>query len=122
MGSTAAPGSGVQDLVARVQDAYHAHRFIDAYNLCAPFWNPSTESSKFSIEELVLAGRLAARLGGLRLSRWLLMLAGEREPLNPLVRYFTSHLRNPRVHLIDELRAFENEPDLGGDDDDLRAS
>src|SRR5215467_13869618 len=122
MGSTAASAPGVPDLVGRVQDAYNAHRFIDAYNLSAPFWIPSTDPSQFSIAELVLAGRLAARLGGLRLSRWLLMLARKREPGNPLVRYFAIHLRNPGVHLIDELRAFEEEPDLGGEAADLRAS
>src|SRR5215469_2460482 len=122
MGSTAASAPGVPDLVGRVQDAYNAHRFIDAYHLSASFWVPSTDPSQSSIPELVLAGRLAARLGGLRRSRWLLMLAREREPLNPPVRFFANHLRDPRVHLIDELHAFEDAPDLGGDNADLGAS
>ena len=40
----------------------------------------------------------------------------------PLVRYFTRHINGSRGLLLDELRNFEKNPDLGGDDAELRAS
>ncbi len=122
MESTGVSAESARDLLGRAQDAYEQHRFQDAFRATSHLWVPSIDISQLSIEELVLGGRLAARLGGSRLSRSLLRAAHQRDPRNPLVRYFTQHLRIRGRHLFDELREFEIEPDLGGDDVVLRAS
>jgi tetratricopeptide (TPR) repeat protein len=105
-----------------VQKLYDQHRFLDAYRATAEFWTPDTNVDQLSIEELVFAARLARQLGGERLSRRLFWKARERDPDKPLVRYFTLHLRHPGRLLLDDLAAFEQNRELGGNDDELRAS
>jgi tetratricopeptide (TPR) repeat protein len=105
-----------------IQDLYDHHRFLEAYQQSSSCWTPATDIAGLLPNELILAGRLAARLGGSRLSRWLLRAAYERDPDSPRVLYFTRHVRQRARHLLDDLRAFELQPDLGGDDPDLRAS
>ncbi len=106
---------------ATLQDLYDHHRFLDAFQLTSELWNPSTDVEQFTVDELILAGRLAARLGGRRLYRWLLRKAVARQPSTPRVRYFGRHVPTPRARLLDELKGFEAQPDLGGDDLPLRA-
>lgn len=109
-------------LLANWLSIYKQHRFLDAYQASAAYWTNATAIDDLSAEELIFAARLASRLGGGRLSRHLYRQAHKLEPELPLVRYFTRHLSDGRTLLLDELVEFERDPELGGDDDDLRAS
>jgi len=108
--------------LSKLQALYDRHLYLDAFSLTAELWKSSTDVQQLSTDELILAARLATRLGGQRLSRWLLRTAFRRDPNNPRVRYFVRHVPFSRVRLLDELRAFNAQPDLGGDDPELRAS
>ena len=122
MSSASASWEPTAGLLPQVQQLYDSHRYLEAYAITSHLWQHSTNVSSLTPNELILAGRLAGRLGGWRLSRWLLRKAIERDPQNPRVRYFTRHLQAPRSRLLDELKAFNAQPDLGGDDPELRAS
>jgi len=108
--------------LGKLQGLYDRHLYLDAFSLTAELWKSSTDIDQLSTDELILGARLAARLGGQRLSRRLLRSAFKRDPDNPRVRYFTRHVRLSRVRVLDELKAFNARPDLGGDDPELRAS
>ena len=82
----------------------------------AHLWTGSTPLERFDVGDLVLGARLAHRLGGWRISRWLLRAALERAPDDPLVRYFTGSLRRRRASYVDDLRQLEVEPELATDD------
>ena len=107
--------------LSKLQDLYDRHLYLDAYNLTSQYWTTSTNVKQFSTDELIVAGRLSERLGGSRLSRKLLREVLKRDPSNPRVRYFTRHARSSRLRVLDELKAFISQPDLGGDDPILRA-
>src|ERR1035438_7638548 len=94
----------------KVQALYDRSLFLQAYGQTVEYWSPSTDLSRLSLEELVLASRLASRLGGSRLSRHLCRGVYERDPANPRVRYFTQGRRRRGWHLADDLRAFEENP------------
>jgi predicted Zn-dependent protease len=108
--------------LSKLQGQYDRHRFLDAWEGCVDWWTPATDLDRLSSEELVFAGRLALRLGGSRLARSLFRRARKADPASPLVRYFTDYLQVPGQLLLDDLIAFEANPDLGGDDVDLRAN
>jgi len=108
--------------LADVQALYDRHRFLEAWKASEALWRPETDADALPIEALILAARLAIRLGGWRLSRNLFQRARRREPGNPLVRYFTDHLRQPRTFLLDELVAFENNESLDSGDSELEAN
>jgi predicted Zn-dependent protease len=122
MSSTGESAGQLADLLKRFQSLYDCHRFLDLYSLTSGYWNSSTDVDSLPVDALVLGGRLAERLGGLRLSRWLLRRAFQRDPANPRVRYFTRGLNPLRMSLLDELKAFTDNPDIGGEDMDVRAS
>ncbi|MEW6744850.1 MAG: C39 family peptidase [Planctomycetota bacterium] len=105
-----------------VQRLYDRHLFLQAYRLSAAYWNPGTNVGSLTLEELVLGGRLAARLGGSRLSRWLFREAARREPAHPLVRYFARHVRRRGFDTYDLLWDYERRPELGSSDPELNAS
>lgn len=120
--SSQTTSGGEAALTSQLQHLYDRHLYLDAFALSERYWKAPPDLQRLSTAELVLAGRLAARLGGPRLSRRLLRTAAERDPADPRVRLFTSHMRFPRRRLLDDLRAFEQQPDVGGDDPELRAS
>jgi cellulose synthase operon protein C len=107
---------------AEVQRLYDRHRYLDAFAASAGYWTSSTDAASLSTDELVLGGRLAERLGGSRLSRHLLRLAIARDPLYPPARFYAKHVKLRGRTVFDDLRDFENEPDIGGDDPVLRAA
>jgi tetratricopeptide (TPR) repeat protein len=109
-------------LLNELQAIYDGHRYLDAWYATSSRWHPSTDINQLSVDELILAGRLALRLGGPRLARTLFRTARRLAPVEPRVRYFTEYLHVPRVLLLDELTAFEASPDLGGDDLEVRTS
>src|SRR5437879_13810732 len=90
----------------KIRDLYDRSLFLQAYRQSAAYWSPSTSLKSLSTEELILGGRLAAQLGGLRLSRWLFREADRRDPSNPTVRHYTRRIRQRGWHLIASLRAF----------------
>jgi tetratricopeptide (TPR) repeat protein len=106
----------------RVQYLYDRNLFLQAYRETGEYWKPSTQLENLSADELILAARLATRLGGLRLSRWLFRMARERDPSNPRVRYYTSYVRSGGWRLFDKLRAFDAAPELSGADAETSAS
>jgi tetratricopeptide (TPR) repeat protein len=78
--------------------------------------------NNLSVEELILGGRLAFRLGGWRLSRRLFRAAYARDPVNPRVRYFANHARRLRSRLLDDLTEFEANPDICAEDPEMQAA
>src|SRR5258705_8212858 len=94
----------------QLQDLYDRHRYLDGFALTSDYWKDSTVVQRLSTEEVILAGRLAARLGGQRLSRWLLREAVKRDPHHAQVRYFARYVRTSKSHLLDELKAFNTQP------------
>lgn len=99
-----------------VQDLYEQNRFVDAYRQTAPYWNGSRGLADLSSEELVLGARLAARLGGGRLCRWLLRMAIKKSPADAQVLYYSWHVQRRRQRLFEELRLWEAKPELDGAD------
>ena len=95
-----------------VIEFYEANRFLDAYEATQPLWRRPEVAEELSVEQLVHAGRLAGRLGGPRLRRWLFRLAYRREADHPLVVYFVGDGRPGRVHVLEDLIRFEHREDL----------
>jgi predicted Zn-dependent protease len=119
---TAFSKSSLSLSLKQLQSLYDQNLFQQAYELTAPYWNPATRIEEFSAEEIVFAIRLAARLGGPRISRRLALIAKERFSHDPQVRYYTSHIFRPRERLFDDFRALETEPELKGADAETQSS
>jgi tetratricopeptide (TPR) repeat protein len=116
------PDSRLTFELASVQALYDRSRFLDAYEKTKSYWSPSTDLSSLPTEQLILGGRLANRLGGGRLSRWLFYAAYKRGSRDPTVRYFTHRLRLRERGFWDEVRSLEEQPLLGAADMKLEAS
>ncbi len=106
--------------LSKIRSLYERNLYLQAYRESADQWVAGTRVEELPMEEVLLASRLAARLGGPRLSRWLIRKAIEREPENAKVRFAALFLRSPKRLLLDDLRKFEDAPDLGGDNAKLR--
>jgi tetratricopeptide (TPR) repeat protein len=106
-------------LLALIEDLYARALFVDAYRASEGYWNKSTDLTRLSVDELYLGGRLAARLGGSRLSRHLFRTALKRDPQHPRVRYFSYVFE--RKNWLKHFRGLETNPDLDGGDDELRS-
>ena len=115
-----APKRPGEDPIGYYRSLYDRHRFLDLYAATSNYWSRSTDVGSLPLEALLLGGRLAAHLGGLRLSRWLLRAAFRRDPADPRVRYFTHDLNPGRTRFLDDLKAFLDHPDIGGDDIPVR--
>src|SRR5205807_9524010 len=109
-------------LLEKLQHLYGTSRFLEAFRQTSDYWQPSTRLKDFSTDQLILAGRLAARLGGGRLSRRIFREAWNREPDHPRVRYYSGYSRGRDRRLFDDLRDFEKNPELAGADADTQAS
>ena len=77
-------------------------------------------SKSLSCKEVILAGRLAYRLGSSKYGRALFRHARSLEPENPEVRYYTRQLKR-RESFYETLARHEREPLLGSDNKDLEA-
>lgn len=106
---------------AALQRLYDTNRFLEAFHQSADYWNPARRIDELSCDELILGGRLAARLGGRRLSRWLLGAALNRYPREPRALYFASHVRLRGSKLFEQLRESESTPELPGADSRTQA-
>jgi hypothetical protein len=84
-------------------------------------WQPVTRLDELSTDELILAARLATRLGGRRLWRWIYRAALRREPENPVVRYFARYVRRPQWTILDQIRNFPTDAELATFTPELRA-
>jgi predicted Zn-dependent protease len=120
-------GSGIepprrQFTLARLQDLYNRNLFLQAFRETSDYWAPGTCLDDLSTDELVLALRLSARLGGSRVSRWLARILKKRDGDNPLVRYYTSHIKYKGWRLFDDFRAMETNPELTGANAETQAS
>ena len=107
-----------------LQDAqllYDQNRFLELFRQTAKYWQPTQRLGDLSVDELILGGRLATRLGGQRLSRWLFRAALTRSPEHPRVKYFTHGLRQRR-RLFEDLRNWETNPEIEGADAVTQAS
>ena len=100
---------------AELQRVYDAHLFLDAFKLSVDFWTDLATIDELMAEEMIFAGRLASRLGGMCISRHLYRKARERASKLPLVRYFTRHISGSKDLLLDQLLEFEKDPELGGE-------
>ena len=109
-------------LLTHIQKLYDNNHFLDAFQQSAEYWKPSTPIDGLSVDELILGGRLAARLGGVRLSHRLFRAAYARDSDKPSARYFTSHLRRRRSGLLENLREFEACPDFCAEDAEMQAA
>ncbi|HEX8880455.1 MAG TPA: tetratricopeptide repeat protein, partial [Candidatus Acidoferrum sp.] len=106
---------------AALQRLYDTNRFLEAFRQSADYWNPARRTDELSCDELILGGRLAARLGGRRLSRWLLRAALKRYPGEPRALYLASHVRLRGSTLFEQLRESESIPELPGADSRTQA-
>lgn len=111
----------LRQLAQRVRDLYEAARFVDAFRLTEPHWSSPSLAEGMAPEELVLAGRLSSRLGGVRVAGALFRQALETAPDHPAVRYFCRGVR-AKAGLFSELEDFVSRPELETDDADLRTS
>src|SRR5579862_9501644 len=90
-----------------LQQLYDQNRFLEAFRQTSEYWAPSLKLTSLAIDEIVLAGRLAWRLGGPRLARGIFRRALDLHPSDPRVNYFARNLRRRPTRLFDELRSWE---------------
>lgn len=105
-----------------IQILYDQNRFQEAFRRSAEYWKPSQSVAALSLDELILGGRLAARLGGSRLSRRLFRTARERYPADARARYFGQHIWTKGWNLFEQLREWEKNPELQNADDVTQSS
>lgn len=108
--------------LSALQNLYDQNRFLEAFRLSADYWKPSQKLENLSVDELILGGRLAYRLGGWRLSRRLFREGLKRDASDPRVRYFARGMRRNRGRVFDDLREWDANPELSGADDETQAS
>jgi tetratricopeptide (TPR) repeat protein len=102
-----------------IENLYKTHRYLDAFQMSASYWDESTDLEGLSVDELIFGCRLASRLGGDRLARWLILKALERDPSRPRVKYYAQHVHQRGQNLFDTLRADAAQPELGSGDPEL---
>jgi len=119
--SSATP-SRPESRLEQVAALYDRGLFLQAYAASADYWTTSTRLEDLSVDELILGMRLASRLGGSRLSRWLGREAMKRDPSHPKVRYFTHHLHDQSQRYFEHFREIAARPELEGADPETAAS
>ena len=112
----------MNNFLAGIQGLYDQNRFLEAYLQSAEYWKPARSIDGLSLDELILGGRLAARLGGWRLSRQLFRKAVERHPSDARARYFAQGLRRRGWKLFDQLLSWEENAELEDADAVTQAS
>ena len=109
-------------IIENIQLLYDRNEFLTAYHQTKELWRPETSLNQLSVEELILAARLSARLGGRRLWRWLFRQALQREPNDPKVRYFARYIHRRGWTLLDQIRTFPTPAELDSFTPELRVS
>ncbi|CAM2070511.1 Tetratricopeptide repeat protein [Sulfidibacter corallicola] len=108
-------------IAVQIDQMYRDCRYLDAYRATQPYWSRPSLAARLTVEELVLAARLAAKLGGSRESRILLREARKRSPQHPQVRFFGSDGEPSGEPPLNQLRDFVEDPDFGSEDPALDA-
>ncbi len=101
---------------------YREQRFLDAYRLTESWWKAPQRVEELDPSALILAGRLAARLGSGKYQRALFRLAQKKAPDDPEILYYVGSKNHRWESLYQELRRHEARPELGSTDPDLEAS
>jgi cellulose synthase operon protein C len=109
---------GLADEVAAL---YAAHRYMDAYERTRSEWRDRSVLAELDGRGLVLAGRLAHRLGGIKLSDWLFLEAQRRFPGEPHVQIFVGAKRRSRTRTFDVLLEHARHADRADLDLELRS-
>jgi len=109
-------------ILDNLQRLYDRNEFLTAYQETKEWWQPRTELTELSVDELVLAARLATRLGGRRLWRWIFYEALKREPHNPKVRYFARFVHQRGWTLLKQIQTFPAQYELDSFPPELRVS
>ncbi len=101
---------------------YESGCFVDAYEQTRESWqHPGLVDEIGDPVALLLAGRLAFRLGGAKYGRWIFRVAARRFPGDPDVRYYThDYCRRFRTSL-EYLQYLESEPPQFDGRSDLQA-
>ncbi|GAB6096688.1 hypothetical protein JCM14469_29410 [Desulfatiferula olefinivorans] len=101
---------------------YNDNRFIDAYHRYAWIWDdPRTSAETFSCECCVHLGRLSGRLGSTEIQEVFYKRAMDLDPEHSLVRYYAGR-KSDDMTVIDDIRAFEDAPDLCFPDPEFQAA
>lgn len=107
---------------AQIHDLYETARFQDIYRLTAPLWQNRALVAGMDPRGLILAARVAHRLGNTRFYIALMRLAYERGKGAPYVEYYARRVRARRESLFDELQQFACHDVSTFGDPDLEAS
>jgi len=109
------------ELHQQIEALYLEHRYLEAFELCAPYWDRRELLAELSIEDLILLARLASRIGAITRSSWLLRYVWRKAPQHPEVKYYARSARH-KMNLLDEFNEYAAEPTLQTDNADLAAS
>lgn len=93
--------------VARMTQSFESARFLDLWQETREFWQDPGLALRLPVEGLLLAARLASRLGNGKYRRALLRLALQKEPDNVRVRYYARSELYRRGTLLDFLREMD---------------
>lgn len=98
------------DTAETIEDLLDELRYLDAFSAVAHLWEQPDTLATLTAEDMVLAARLACRLGGQRQSRAILRFARMRFPDDPAVRLSAQGLT--MSSLYDALWEFSQTPRL----------
>jgi len=104
----------------RIRTLYKAYRFRDAYDETETWWEQKALPPGIGVEDLVLSGRLAERLGGILTSRALWKLALAREPDHPHVSLYVRYRFERKSSFYTQLLQYHEHPEIAGADSDTQ--
>jgi tetratricopeptide (TPR) repeat protein len=105
----------------RAAELYELNRFVDAWTVVRAELPELPPAANLEIEDLVLASRLAGRLGASKLRRHFQREALRRAPTDPRVLYFARDGRRLTFDILAHLQELEEMPRLPTDDPALQA-
>lgn len=105
----------------RVEELYERNRFFDAWALINARWRELPDPEALDLDALLLAARLAGRLGGGKLRRHLLRLAVRRAPTDPRMVCYGLDTRRYGPGILELLSKIEEIPRLEGADPRMQA-
>ena len=97
---------------AEIQRLYDENRFLDAWRQTRDLWPQRDLVDGLAPRELILAGRLANRLGGSLLARWFFRRALHISPEDPEAQFYGRYAALVRYDPFEELRLIERRPQL----------
>ncbi|NQZ57996.1 MAG: hypothetical protein HRT88_11110 [Lentisphaeraceae bacterium] len=109
------------DLYTKVDVLYQQCRYLEAFELTKDLWDDKTILEKLTTEDIILACRLATRLGAITIANILRRYIWRRDPQHPEVKYYARAYQGKRS-LLDDLREYEKEPELQTENVDLASS